>query len=158
MASPCKFSNPIFFHVTSDTFVSFLTASISSNRENQLQIDSVLLGMVSAAIDYIEGNSNKLGKKYALHFRLFCVVTSSELDDGIRLRCALTSAMSLNWIKSNQRRNRLRDTPAFSVIPVTAIHMSPSSLERSRTVLLFKVVAMDLIHLESKLWIHHRYM
>lgn len=134
--------------------ISFITASISSNRENQLHIDSVLLDMVSAAIDSIEGNSSKLDKKYVLHFRLF-YVTSSELDDGIRLRSALTSAICLNWINSNQRRNRLQDTPAFSVVPVTAIHMSPSSTDREFCLAL-QVVAMDLIHLESKMWIHNR--
>ena len=77
-----------------------LRASISPNRESQLQNRSVvLLDLVSAVvtIDSIEGNTNKLGKKDTLHFRLFYVATSSELDDVIRLRCALISATCLKW-------------------------------------------------------------
>mmetsp|Transcript_10380 Transcript_10380/g.15624 ORF Transcript_10380/g.15624 Transcript_10380/m.15624 type:complete len:422 (+) Transcript_10380:608-1873(+) len=125
-----------------------------------LNLISLLQDMMNSGINSIEGKS-QLDISSTLHIRLF-YVNSSAHDcgfDASALQCALQSVITWKW-KSGSAKNMMdvNHLPACSVVPVSAIFMSPvssSQTVRDKSILLgMQIIAFDLIHLQTEMWLH----
>ncbi len=105
-----------------------------------------------------------------LHVRVFVTKASYEsgLDDQ-SIRMALCSVLSAECSAclarqtisklNTQGKVNLSHSPAFSIVPVDEIYLSPIPddicAQESKAALGMQVIAADLVHLESEMWIHH---
>ena len=131
--------------------VAFTTASVLHPTESlPMHVDSIVLEMIDSAVLSLE-SSTGLGKFSALHIRLFYIGTSG--DDGSALRSALNMAVGCVWNSKPYSRQK-HQVPALSLVPVEAMALSPS-LSPGSTILAIQMIAADLVHMETEMWIHH---
>lgn len=131
--------------------VAFTTATVLHPTESlPMHVDSIVLEMVDSTVLSLE-SSTGLGKFSGLHLRLFYIGTPG--DDGSALRSALNMAVGCVWnSKPYSRQNH--QVPALSLVPVEAMALSPS-LSPGSTILAIQMIAADLVHMETEMWIRH---
>ena len=117
--------------------------------------------MVFSAVELMKKTSG-LDLSQTMHVRLFHTKLSrqSGIDDH-NLRLALHSILAAECAASRLNGNHtkvdLKCTPASSLIPVDAIYMFPfpQDTEIMTPALGMQIIAADLVHLETEMWIHH---
>jgi enamine deaminase RidA (YjgF/YER057c/UK114 family) len=129
----------------------FTTASVMHPTQSlRMHVDSVILEMIDSAVSSLEVSSG-LGKFSTLHIRLFYIGTPGY--DGSALRTSLNMAVGCVWNSKLHFRQK-HQFPAVSIVPVEAMALSPS-LSSGTTILALQLIAADLIHMETEMWIHH---
>ena len=129
----------------------FTTASVlHTNQSVQMQVDSIVLEMIDSAVSSLEGSSG-LGKFSTLNIRLFYIGTPG--DDGSALRISLNMAVGCVWSSKPYFRQN-HQFPAVSIVPVEAMALSPS-LSSGTAILALQLIAADLVHMETEMWIRH---
>jgi hypothetical protein len=137
--------------------IAYTTATCTDeDNESPQSIDimSIVSKMIDCTIESISRSSG-LGKKDILNIRLF--YRSSSGDDGACVRSALNAIIGSEWRdKSNQ--GRTYHLPAISIVPVDSMFLSPSIPTKSPSIpyLAMQTMAVDLVHMETEMWIHHK--
>ena len=128
-------------------------SSVSVGQPSSINVLSVILDMIESAIYSIEESAG-LGKFNILHVRLF--YTCSAGDDGAAVRSGLNTAIA-SVLHSGSGRYKRCSIPAISLVPVKAMSLSPlpASLSNSTSFFIMQTMAMDLVHMETEMWIHH---
>ena len=122
-----------------------------------INIEEVIEDMVDSAILCLNDKA-ELDKSVILHIRLFHVSAASE--DSLKLHSAMQSALSLGFKLYHHKNkafkeNRKTTCPAFTIVPVQAMCMPMLSLEINKlTLFAMQVVAVDLLHMETEMWIN----
>ena len=133
--------------------VALSSATLTTNGNSfLLHTDSILLEMLDSLVSLLEGSTG-LGKFDTLNLKLF-YIADKDGDDGSFLRSNLNAAVGCVWNSKSYSRKR-HQMPAVSLVPVTAMKMCPCN-SSGEQVLSMQLIATDLVHMESEMWIHHR--
>jgi enamine deaminase RidA (YjgF/YER057c/UK114 family) len=120
-----------------------------------LHIESLLSDMLTSLDKVLSEARSGLHPSNAMHVRLYYVATKqysddeiAVKDDGVLLRSSLQSAIS-SWRKGDAL------LPASTVVPVQAMKLiaSNSKTESLTTFLAMQILVLDLVHMETEIWI-----
>ena len=132
----------------------FDASSVASEQCISLNLRVLLYDMIESAMQTLVEKSN-LNKYYTMNVRLYYVSSSFQSmgQDPSTLRYALNTVIGAKWPNTSQ-------VPAYSVVPVDAIFMSPASpvldtKMNSSPIMGMQIMCADLIHTETEMWINH---
>lgn len=125
-----------------NTFVTAAYKSSVADDEVQIDMDSILSKMIYSAISVLKSAS--LENRYTLHIRVFYL--SERGYDGIALRYSFQNQISSIW--------STHSLPATSFVPVDGIYLSQSK-SSTTPFLAMQIISLNLVHMESDMWIHH---
>ena len=115
----------------------------------------VFSNLVESATNLIEGIA-RLEKRYVINVRAYYDTTLINNRDGLAVRSDLTAAMASKWRCSEAQM------PAMTLVPVTAMKVIPAMGSNNHRppsasipITAMQITAVDSIHLESDMWIHH---
>jgi hypothetical protein len=125
-----------------NTFVTAAYKSYVDDDEVQIDMDSILSKMIYSASSVLKSAS--LENRYTLHIRVFYL--SDRGYDGIALRHSFQNQISSIW--------STHSLPATSFVPVDGIYLSQSK-SSTMPFLAMQIISLNLVHMESDMWIHH---
>ncbi len=131
-----------------------------------LDVENLLDVMIGAVFQKDFVDSSGLSVIEIIHIRLYYIGaelfeiseedTVCVIDDGMRLRTALTTVLVSRFAASGQSPSVT--IPATTVVPVQAMKVVPPSSSvaiEGTTIMAMQVLLADPVHLETELWIHH---
>jgi diphthine-ammonia ligase len=129
---------------------SMITIGVSRSCQEFQHIDPECV--LYAAFHQLKSSLDHVGMHLhddVLNIRIYYVCSRRNVrDDGLRWRIAIASALSQTSLEA--------PTPAVTLVPVIGIHLSTSKREECDTPFLaIQAFAIDPVHLETELWIHH---
>lgn len=125
-------------------------------------IENLLNVMISSALQKAFVDLSGLSVNEMAHVRLYYTGalfgdgTSTVIDDGMRLRTALSSAIASQAVASGS--GTISNVPIATIVPVQALKVvfpSSSTVIEGTTVLAMQIFIVDPVHMETELWIHH---
>lgn len=132
-----------------------MASNTSGEHASYVEPEPVLSEMIDATISSLEESSLCLSQM--LHVRLYYVATDESgiaSDDGLQWRTSLSTALALK-AGSEGNNSKVAGLPAISVVPVRGIKFVCDVDLVGTPFVAIQVLAIDPIHMETELWIHH---
>jgi hypothetical protein len=108
--------------------------------------------MLDAAITSLK--SAALGLHQVLNVRLYYVTCTADGNDGLSWRSSLATSLAVHVARCEHNTLGLM-RPATSVIPVSRMKFVKGDDLVSDPFLTLQAMAIDPVHMETELWIHH---
>lgn len=132
--------------------IAYVTASLPNvSQESTICLGNVFDDMICSAIESME-DSSRMHHSKVLHVRLF--YSSQLCHDMAHVQASLQASISSNFLS---QRDSKGSYPAFTAVPVSQMFISPSSITNicQRPMFAMQIIALDLIHMETELWINY---
>jgi diphthine-ammonia ligase len=130
--------------------------TLNGEETDFIEPETILSEMLDAAVTSLKSSS--LGLHQVLNIRLYYVASNLDgvaSDDGLRWRSSLATSLAIKSSLFGNNSTTKMGVPATSVVPVRGMQFVRDVDQSDAPFVALQVMAINPVHMETELWIHH---